>query len=124
MKHTQGNWYVSWSDDFESGNIRSNHHADGKGALLLSSETMFNNDKDGNRYKPDPEETRANLQLASTAPELLKWLQSLMFRVRLADEVDGIVRLDDLFDDLGEIVITYSEYEKIKAVIDKATDLS
>ena len=57
-QHTPGPWRITGP------NIRSDHHADGPGALLLVAGGMFHD------YTPDPDEQRANLALAASAPAL------------------------------------------------------
>jgi hypothetical protein len=73
-KHTPGPWYSAYSktNEFGGGNIRSDHHVDGPGALLLVAGTMFHD------YEVDREEELANLHLAASAPELLAALEQLM----------------------------------------------
>ena len=58
-RHTPGPWRAIGD------NIRSDHHADGTGALLLTAGTMFHN------YTPNRDEEQANLRLAAAAPTLL-----------------------------------------------------
>ena len=69
-EHTPGPWKACYSDEFGGGNIRSDHHQDGTGALLLIAGPMFND------YTPDREEELANLRLASAAPDLLAALKA------------------------------------------------
>jgi hypothetical protein len=71
-QHTPGPWYAAYSktNEFPGGNIRSNHHRHGEGALLFQTGPMFHD------YTPDREEELANLRLASSAPELLKALEN------------------------------------------------
>ena len=71
-KHTPGPWKACCSDEFGGGNIRSDHHRDGTGALLLEAGPMFHD------YTPDSAEEQANLRLAAAAPDLLAALQDLM----------------------------------------------
>jgi hypothetical protein len=65
-QHTPGPWYACYSktDEFPGGNIRSDHHVDGTGALLLQAGPVFHD------YKSNREEERANLELAAAAPAL------------------------------------------------------
>ena len=72
--HTPGPWYAAYSktDEFPGGNIRSNHHRDGEGALLFQTGPMFHD------YTPDREEELANLRLAASAPDLLDALETLL----------------------------------------------
>ena len=76
-KHTLGPWYAAYSktDEFSGGNIRSNHHRDGEGALLFQTGPMFHN------YTPDREEELANLRLVAVAPELLEALQEVTWAI-------------------------------------------
>jgi hypothetical protein len=73
-KHTPGPWYSAYSktNEFGGGNIRSDHHVDGSGALLLVAGTMFHD------YEVDREEELANLHLAASAPDLLAALEALL----------------------------------------------
>ena len=73
-KHTPGPWYSAYSktNEFGGGNIRSDHHVDGSGALLLVAGGMFHD------YEVDREEDIANLHLAAAAPELLEALEALV----------------------------------------------
>ena len=72
MGHTEGPWRACYSDEIGGGNIRSDHHRDGTGALLLEAGPMFHG------YTPDRDEELANLRLAASAPELLAALEQLM----------------------------------------------
>jgi hypothetical protein len=76
--HTPGPWYTAYSEtnQFGGGNIRSNYHADGPGALLFSAEVMFHD------YTVDREEELANLHLAASAPELLAALEDIVEDIR------------------------------------------
>ena len=69
--HTPGPWYAAYSktNEFPGGNIRSNHHRHGEGALLFQTGPMFHD------YTPDREEELANLRLAASAPDLLDALE-------------------------------------------------
>ena len=73
-KHTPGPWYTVYSetDEFGGGNIRSNNHGDGKGALLFVTGPMFND------YTVNREEELANLHLATSAPLMLEALQEIV----------------------------------------------
>jgi len=73
-RHTPGPWYAAYSktNEFPGGNIRSNHHRHGEGALLFQTGPMFHD------YTPDREEELANLRLAASAPALLEALIQLM----------------------------------------------
>ena len=66
MSYTPGPWRMCYSDEFGGGNIRSDHHQDGTGALLLEAGSMFHD------YAPDRDEEFANLRLAAASPELLE----------------------------------------------------
>jgi hypothetical protein len=88
-QHTAGPWEACYSDKFGGGNIRSNHHVDGTGALLLEAGPMFHN------YKVDRAEELANLHLVASAPELLEALEALLIE---RDEEFA----DDGFDSLEE----------------------
>ena len=70
--HTPGPWRACYSstDEFPGGNIRSDNHADGTGALLFTTGTMFHD------YTPDRGEEIANLRLAAAAPALLEALRT------------------------------------------------
>jgi hypothetical protein len=74
MAHTPGPWYSAYSktDEFGGGNIRSNHHVDGTGALLFDAGPMFHD------YEVNREEELANLHLAAAAPDLLEALVDLV----------------------------------------------
>ena len=72
MSYTPGPWRMCYSDEFGGGNIRSDHHQDGTGALLLKAGPMFHD------YTPDRDEELANLRLAASAPALLAALRQLM----------------------------------------------
>ena len=72
MTYTPGPWKACYSDKVGGGNIRSDHHRDGTGALLLEAGPMFHD------YTPDREEELANLRLAASAPDLLVALRQLM----------------------------------------------
>ena len=65
------------------------------------------------------DEDAANARLIAAAPDLMRWLQSLVDRVSWGDR--GLPRGDPGFDDLGEIVVTPSDYEELRAVLAKAT---
>ena len=69
MTHTPGPWKACYSDKVGGGNIRSDHHRDGTGALLLEAGPMFHD------YTPDRAEELANLRLAAAAPDLLEALE-------------------------------------------------
>jgi hypothetical protein len=66
----------------------------------------------GTAMSIDDAENEANARLIASAPDLMRWLQSLMDRVSWGDPG---------FDALGEIVVTFYEYEELRAAIDKAT---
>jgi hypothetical protein len=88
-EHTPGPWEACYSsdDEFGGGNIRSDHHRDGTGALLLEAGPMFHD------YTPDREEERANLRLASAAPLLLKILEGFLATLDTDDlEEEAVVR--------------------------------
>jgi hypothetical protein len=85
-KHTAGPWEAAYSDDCPGGSIRSDHHADGPGALLLNAGPMFHN------YTPNREEELANLHLAAAAPELLAALQ----------EYDDFSKANDDWSDMAD----------------------
>jgi len=72
-KHTPGPWYPAYSktNEFGGGNIRSNHHVDGDGALLFAAGPMFHD------YEVNREEELANLHLVASAPELLEALERM-----------------------------------------------
>jgi hypothetical protein len=78
-EHTPGPWEACYSDEFGGGNIRSDHHRDGEGALLLIAGPMFND------YTPDRDEELANLRLASAAPDLLAALKALLESIESVD---------------------------------------
>jgi len=59
MTYTPGPWKACYSDQVGGGNIRSDHHRDGTGALLLEAGPMFHD------YTPDRDEELANLRLAA-----------------------------------------------------------
>ena len=71
-QHTPGPWRACYLDEFGGGNIRSDHHRDGTGALLLEAGPMFHG------YTPDKAEEVANLTLGAAAPELLAALRALL----------------------------------------------
>ena len=74
-KHTKGPWRACYSktNEFGGGNIRSDHHVNGTGALLLfSAGPMFSN------YKVNREEEIANLRLVASAPQLLSALEAIV----------------------------------------------
>jgi hypothetical protein len=64
-QHTPGPWKICGP------NIRSDHHTDGPGALVLVAGTVFHD------YTPDPDEERANLALAAAAPDLLRVIEKV-----------------------------------------------
>ena len=72
LGHTPGPWRACYSETnkFGGGNIRSDHHVDGTGALLLEAGPMFHH------YKVNRHEEIANLHLAAAAPELLAALEN------------------------------------------------
>jgi hypothetical protein len=72
MTYTPGPWKACYSDKFGGGNIRSDHHRDGTGALLLEAGPMFHD------YTPDRDEELANLRLAAASPDLLEALKALL----------------------------------------------
>ena len=72
MTYTPGPWKACYSDKAGGGNIRSDHHRDGTGALLLEAGPMFHD------YTPDRAEELANLRLAAASPDLLAALKKLM----------------------------------------------
>ena len=72
MTYTPGPWKACYSDKVGGGNIRSDHHRDGTGALLLEAGPMFHD------YTPDRDEELANLRLAAASPDLLAALRQLM----------------------------------------------
>ena len=71
--HTSGPWRACYSEtnEFGGGNIRSDRHVDGTGALLFTTGPMFHD------YEVNREEELANLHLAASAPELLQALEYL-----------------------------------------------
>jgi len=79
--HTPGPWEACYSktNEFGGGNIRSDHHIDGTGALLLVAGPMFHD------YTVDREEELANLHLAASAPELLQALENLVASIENVD---------------------------------------
>jgi hypothetical protein len=89
MGHTKGPWRACYSDEIGGGNIRSDHHRDGTGALLLEAGPMFHG------YTPDRDEELANLRLAASAPELLAALEQLIWHT----EDDTQQRANDVWDD-------------------------
>ena len=76
-KHTAGPWRACYSktNEFGGGNIRSDHHVDGTGALLFATGPMFHD------YEVNREEELANLHLAASAPELLEALETVVAEV-------------------------------------------
>ena len=88
MSYTPGPWRMCYSEDvveghedkFRGGNIRSDHHQDGTGALLLETGSMFHD------YIPDREEELANLRLAAASPDLLAALQNLLGYIEATDD--------------------------------------
>ena len=72
--YTPGPWYAAYSktNEFGGGNIRSNHHVDGEGALLFETGPMFHD------YEVNREEELANLRLASAAPDLFDSVLELL----------------------------------------------
>ena len=105
-EHTPGPWEACYSDEVGGGNIRSDHHLDGTGALLLQLGPMFHD------YTPDRDEELANLRLAAASPDLISALKAL---------VESIENLNfGVFDDDGA---TYDQipWAQAEAAIDKAT---
>ena len=80
MGHTKGPWRACYSDEIGGGYIRSDHHRDGTGALLLEAGPMFHD------YTPDSAEEQANLRLAAAAPDLLAALQGLLGYIEATDD--------------------------------------
>ena len=70
--HTPGPWYACGTDLEGMGNIRSDNHPDGTGALLFNIGGMFH------EYTPDRDEERANLRLVATAPDMLDALRQTL----------------------------------------------
>jgi hypothetical protein len=72
--HTPGPWRACYSEtnEFGGGNIRSDRHLHGTGALLFTTGPMFHD------YEVNREEELANLHLAASAPELLQALEELL----------------------------------------------
>ena len=107
-KHTPGPWRTAYSKthEFGGGNIRSDHHVDGTGALLFATGPMFHD------YVVDREEEIANLNLVGAAPELLAALERLMkWYTMLGDEVMELHFADDGFghEDTLELERQYKE---------------
>ena len=83
MGHTEGPWRACYSDEIGGGNIRSDHHRDGTGALLLEAGPMFHG------YTPDRDEELANLRLAASAPALLAALEDMAEQIAAYDHLHG-----------------------------------
>ena len=98
--HTVGPWRACYSDQIGSGNIRSDHHRDGRGALLLEAGPMFHG------YTPDRDEEMANLRLAASAPELLAALEQFIEFVAfqyVACDIQWHIPVDDTQPDAGVV---------------------
>ena len=83
MTYTPGPWKACYSDKVGGGNIRSDHHRDGTGALLLEAGPMFHD------YTPDREEELANLRLAAASPVLLAALKDVVSQIAAYDKLFG-----------------------------------
>jgi hypothetical protein len=79
--HTPGPWEACYSktNAFGGGNIRSDYHIDGTGALLFVAGGMFHD------YTVNREEELANMHLAASAPELLEALENLVASIENVD---------------------------------------
>ena len=116
MTYTPGPWKACYSDQVGGGNIRSDHHRDGTGALLLEAGPMFHD------YTPDRAEELANLRLAAASPDLLGKLKALL-EIMEDDHYKCDLHSDEDCDltSEGGWHVKHHEMRLAKQAIDKAT---